>query len=706
MQPIGDGVFILGESEQRFSASPLLATVLSLIDGTRETDAIIAGAAGFSAAEVHYALHLLRGVGLIGSHHSPKPPPPVQPRLYREGAGLRIEATRPDALDLVCDALRDHGLTLAPVPEGDTPSTVRVVLRLTDDYLAPGVLDTVPVGDPAPLPRLPVKLTGLRAYFGPPLGGGSPQCATCLSHRLQANRPVESFLAATLGRPFGTSPTPGLSPQSTAAARDLAARLAAGLAGGTHPFSRFPVRAIVEHQATGLRLHTVGRAAACPTCGQTGDRAGPLPPQWTHTPKTLRAGGYRVRGAGDVAAALAPIVSDLVGYVSGLGPLQTNSGPGTRHVWAATYPIVPRAPQPGGDDFHGTALGKGRSLDQARASALCEAVERISAQDRGDLTACVATVSELGETCVSPEALWLFSDRQYATRAAWNATTTDTRRHVPARLSPDTPLPWARAWSLGQERWIWLPREHCVANAPEPRHGRFDPNGCAAGSSLDEAAVQGILELIERDCAAIWWYNRLSRPGVDPLTLADPVLTDLARGFAAQGWPSWLLDLTSDLQVPCFAALARAEADGRWCIGFGCHFEPGIAMERAMTELAQLFRIDGRDGPPPWQPLADETFLYPHGTATPTSALTGNVTTLTGLIDWTVARLARAGIDLLLLDQTHPGIGLPVVKMTAPGLRHFWPRLGHGRLYDVPVVMGWRAAPMAEADLNPVHLFL
>jgi ribosomal protein S12 methylthiotransferase accessory factor len=156
--------------------------------------------------------------------------------------------------------------------------------------------------------------------------------------------------------------------------------------------------------------------------------------------------------------------------------------------------------------------------------------------------------------------------------------------------------------------------------------------------------------------------------------------------------------------------VARAETDGRWCIGFGCHFETAVAIERAMSELAQLFRADGRDGPPPWQPGGDEAFLFPDGvpdgeTTTP-DAPTTTIDTLTGVIEWCRDDLAARGLEMIVLDQTHPDIGLPVVKVVVPGLRHFWPRFGPGRLYDVPVATGWRDRPLTESELNPVHLFL
>jgi len=62
----------------------------------------------------------------------------------------------------------------------------------------------------------------------------------------------------------------------------------------------------------------------------------------------------------------------------------------------------------------------------------------------------------------------------------------------------------------------------------------------------------------------------------------------------------------------------------------------------------------------------------------------------------------RRGIEVLVLDQTRPDVGLPVVRVIMPGMRHFWARLAPGRLYDVPVALGWLPAALSEEQLNPV----
>jgi ribosomal protein S12 methylthiotransferase accessory factor len=66
---------------------------------------------------------------------------------------------------------------------------------------------------------------------------------------------------------------------------------------------------------------------------------------------------------------------------------------------------------------------------------------------------------------------------------------------------------------------------------------------------------------------------------------------------------------------------------------------------------------------------------------------------------------ASRGLETLVLDQTRPDIGLSVVKVIVPGLRHFWARFAPGRLYDVPVQMGWLPAPLTEEQLNPIPMF-
>ncbi|MET5116207.1 YcaO-like family protein, partial [Burkholderia pseudomallei] len=68
--------------------------------------------------------------------------------------------------------------------------------------------------------------------------------------------------------------------------------------------------------------------------------------------------------------------------------------------------------------------------------------------------------------------------------------------------------------------------EYCVHNQ----------NGCAAGACIEEAFLQGLLELVERDAVAIWWYNMLLRPAVDIESFGEPYFDALAADYPSLGW--------------------------------------------------------------------------------------------------------------------------------------------------------------------------
>ncbi|MCC5619985.1 YcaO-like family protein [Nostoc sp. CHAB 5715] len=64
------------------------------------------------------------------------------------------------------------------------------------------------------------------------------------------------------------------------------------------------------------------------------------------------------------------------------------------------------------------------------------------------------------------------------------------------------------------------------------------------------------------------------------------------------------------------------------------------------------------------------------------------------------------GLEMLVLDQTRPDIGLHVAKVIVPGMRHMWKRLAPGRLYEVPVKMDWLQEPRKEERLNSFPMWM
>ena len=415
-----------------------------------------------------------------------------------------------------------------------------------------------------------------------------------------------------------------------------------------------------------------------------------------------------------------------------IGPGAEDATDGAVHVYIAGHNMARRhrslAHLRG--DLRNNSSGKGTTDAQARASGLCEGLERYSGVYRGDESRCRTTARRLGGDAIPLADCLLFSDRQYRERVAWNAQKSHYH-FVPVPLDPELEIDWTPAWSLTRREPRYLPTAFCYYNAPQPDGEPFcigDSNGCAAGNTLEEAILQGLLELVERDAVALWWYNRVRRPAVDLASHDDPYLRRVEDYLREQGREMWVLDLTTDLGIPVFAAFSR-ELEGqeeRIMPGFGAHFEPRVALLRAVTEMNQMLSNlpeRGHESPAPASGLEDAETLHWLKTATvanqpylrpdpavalsrassvgrqSTDDLAEDVRHCQGLVE-------SRGLEMMVREQTRPEIGLPVVKVIVPGLRHFWARFAPGRLYDVPVRLGWLAEPTPEEELNPIPMFL
>jgi ribosomal protein S12 methylthiotransferase accessory factor len=148
--------------------------------------------------------------------------------------------------------------------------------------------------------------------------------------------------------------------------------------------------------------------------------------------------------------------------------------------------------------------------------------------------------------------------------------------------------------------------------------------------------------------------------------------------------------------------------------GSGSHFDRRIALLRSLTELSQFLTIGtmGGGGARGDQstldgvtPLRVEAypFLLPARSPmqSPPLGLDVPLDNAREQVEACVEVARRAGLDFLVLDQTRPDVGVPVVRVLSPGLRHFYKRFAPGRLYDVPVKMGLLDKPLREDQLTP-----
>jgi oxazoline/thiazoline synthase len=608
-------------------------------------------------------------------------------------------------------ALRDLGVRI--VKRGGD-----LTVTLVNDYLDGRLAELNKQHLSEQTPWLLVQPSGIAPLVGPIFRPGDGACWRCLADRMTRNREVRAMLDRSDARCVAVSPL-AKHPFGGSAVALAAVEIAKAIATDFHTELSDH---IVSLDLTGANIvkHYVPHRAQCPSCGRKklrDPRREPKPIELNAGGKlVMTSGGYRSVASRDTVARYRRHVSPLTGVVSRLDrieadlPLNTNYY--ARHNFAGKSGSVHelRAGLSGG------SFGKGSTAEQGEASALMEAIERYSGIYQGDEIKVRRRFTDFapGEA-IHPNDAMLFSDTQY--RRRFEPVHDHHAMPTPDPFDPSAEIDWSPVWSLRDERFKYLPTSFLYFFYEGPGQIHADSNGCAAGNTLEEAIVQGFLELVERDSYAIWWYNRLQREELDISQLSDPYVRELRSRLADTGRKLWVLDITHDLGIPSYVALSHSVENGEDFVEFGSgsHFDARIALLRALTELNQFLSIGlmgmrdqgslSEDGTAPWR-LEEQSYLLPNGRPSMTQV---DFNATFGVLDAREQVMAcvnlakREGLDFLVLDQTRPDIGVSVARVIVPGLRHFYRRFAPGRLYDVPIKLGWLDRPVLESKLNPLH---
>jgi oxazoline/thiazoline synthase len=572
-------------------------------------------------------------------------------------------------------------------------------------------------------PWLLVQPSGIFPLVGPVLSPGKGACWACLAARMQRNREVRAMLDRGDARRIAASPL----------ARDMVGRsgielaaieIAKAIATGFRTDLRDHIISLDLLGSTIVR-HYVPARPQCPVCGRKtlrNPRRAPVPLELDAGAKlVMTSGGYRTVSSRATVVRFGKHVSPLTGVVSRLERIDADLPMNTNYLATHNFSAPAKTVNELRAGLSGGSFGKGSTAEQGEASALMEAIERYSGIFQGDEIRVARRFADFpAGDAILPNDVLLFSEAQYR-RGQPPASEWDEVTPMPPPFDPSAKIEWSPVWSLCDQRFKYLATSllYFFYRGPGYEH-HADSNGCAAGNTLAEAIVQGFLELVERDSYAIWWYNRLQQAEVDLGQFDDPYIRDLKIQLADTGRRLWMLDVTSDLGIPSFVTIAHWMESSQEFVEFGsgAHFDARIAALRAMTELNQFLsiglmgarnqnpssQVSNSGSPAPFR-LQDYPYLTPNGAALvrpdPGSKF-GQLDTREQ-VRACVEVAKRAGLDFLVLDQTRPDIEVPVVRVIVPGLRHFYRRFAPGRLYDVPVKLGWRDRPLSEDELNPLH---
>lgn len=377
----------------------------------------------------------------------------------------------------------------------------------------------------------------------------------------------------------------------------------------------------------------------------------------------------------------------------------------------------------GDERFEAGGTGYAASPTTARSAALGEAIERYAAARPPDSLP-LASADEL-DAAVEPERFALFAPEQYGSAGF---------PFVP--FTKQTAVRWVTGWSLADGRSVLLPAQLVYLVWDELADGEAaiahaTSSGLACGTSTAEAALAGLLELVERDAFMLVWRNALSLPLLD--ASAAPELVAWERRYLD---PARLrhdvVDLSDIHRVPAAIAVVH-DVGGSLGVGAAANPEPAVAYRKALAEAyashgaARRIRDAGaaggfRDDFADVVTFADHIRVYADPDNAPRAAfLTASpvrraLTTVAPLPGSTVdeqlaslvGRLLQAGIEPYMVDVTTPDVaelGLHVVRTIAPELCMLDVRqdacfLGGSRLRAAPVELGLRTRELPLSELN------
>jgi ribosomal protein S12 methylthiotransferase accessory factor len=604
-----------------------------------------------------------------------------------------------------------------------------ITIVLTDDYLHPELEEFNQQALHAQAPWFLVNPLGTIPWIGPIFKPHKTGCWACLASRLRDNRPITNFIhrhkKISLSTPLGF-----LASTIQTVLGMVATEVFKWIVQGENPRL---AGTLITYDTLTLQIqeHILVKRPQCPSCGEQVEELNkqPLPIVLEHRQKTfIKDGGHRICTPQETLRKYQHHISPITGVVRELTKIPGN---GFTHTYIAKHHF-----QSIFDDLNslhqnigGRSSGKGRSDIQAQASGFCEAIERYSGVFQGDEIRYKSSYQQMGDKAIHPNACMNFSQKQYQYREQWNGECESWFQKVPLPFDIDREIDWTPVWSLTYQEFKYLPTAYCYYGYFQDKPDCWaDSNGCAAGNTLEEAILQGFMELVERDCVALWWYNRLPKSQVDLDSFREPYFGTLTKYYQAINRQLWVLDITSDFGIPTFAAIScRTDHEVEDIIlGYGTHFDPRLAISRALTEVNQILpnvlsaNTDGSTQyPSPADPQAiawwksakrsNQPYLLPDQQTVPKCSTDYPQMASHDLLeDVKLCQqiVEKNGLEMLVVDQTRPDIGLRVAKVIVPGMRHMWKRLGSGRLYDVPVKMGWLQQPLTEEQLNPYPMWM
>ena len=167
------------------------------------------------------------------------------------------------------------------------------------------------------------------------------------------------------------------------------------------------------------------------------------------------------------------------------------------------------------------------------------------------------------------------------------------------KLICNTKLNWVSAVDLISDD-VWMIAEDRIHTrytvSESPSLWQSSTNGLSSGNTITEAINHAIMEIVERDALSVF-AKKISTFGMPNSISLNTIdcsrCQDILDLFSSQSILVRVFDITNDIDIAVFLAVAIDTSSMvaqpiRWTMGSGCHLSRDIALERALTEVAQV----------------------------------------------------------------------------------------------------------------------
>ncbi|WP_328334795.1 TOMM precursor leader peptide-binding protein [Streptomyces sp. NBC_00455] len=596
----------------------------------------------------------------------------------------------------------------------------------------------LPADGPADRPWLSVHTEVGQVVVGPLTRPGLPGCPHCLALRRQRVDASKEWLA-----PLREEHAARLERDVPQLLDELAAGVVADVAAGlvadetAEAEDRRPLSddapgqqgrrlmAVVDLATLETRRHHFLPDPFCPHCGTLPDDTAEQAQRILGPAPKIAPFGARTR---DVLAEFEAVRELYVDPYSGLIRRTDRGAEGGLVMSGASMPLR-------FDNLAEPGYGRSRDYRTSELTAILEALERYGGVAPGGLRTTVrGTGRELAPHAVHPDVFGRHPDESY-----------DDPGFRYRRFDPDQPLwwVWAHSFAAGEARLVpeALAYYYCHRLRGDDPVSYYEvSNGCALGSSWEEATLHGLMETVERDAFLCTWYTRTVPPTIDLDSCRDPrVPLQTGAITASTGYRVHAFDITTDYGIPAvwvMAAHPDRQGPALLCTA-GAGLEPERALLNALNELGPILSDVIRRYPDEAERAAemvrdprrvvtmpDHSALYAHpeaahrldflfgGPVIGVDEIGGPDRLRPDRDDVTVdlrAAVGRVG-EVLVVDQTtpeHRAGGFSCVKVLVPGAvpMTFGYRNrridGLPRLLSLPRRLGRRDADLTREQLNP-----